>query len=376
MSLILTRNNEDDFEVNQLRFSRAQNLFIAKNNLTEEILEFKYPLDRDDKFNTKETDFEIYLFHKDNFAANEIYQLKINTKRLGWIIPIQALLTSEHDYATNEHFFPYSYNAYRILLKNKINLPYNKNITKNEVTLESIYGENTIIFIAYRKYIKEIKTNFNIDFKIEDYLLFFYQYGYTFLSPSNFSSLYDLKLPNFIAKPFPGKQVELERISEDLKDDKPYLNSLIQGLIKLEKHPLVKFHLLYSVIELFISKIFDSEFKSSLQSFLNTTDFYDSKEKLNKLANEKDRIKKLFSNKCPNLNHVLLQELQDASNSFLSFVFAPQIFKKKTGEAIYKVRSTIFHNLRVIPNGYETQLSNVLAKLEAIILDISLKLKL
>lgn len=375
MALLFSRFNENDFEVNQIRFSRKLKTFIAKDIQSANEIEFLYPLQPDDKYGTKENDFEIYLFHKDKFAANDIFQIKAQNMRIGWLFPIQALLTSQHDYATNEHFFPYSYNAYRILLKNRTNLPYSKQEYSGQAKLEDIYGENTIIFIGYRKYLKEYKKSFK-SFDIENYLLFFYQYGYTLLSSANFNSLYSLKQPNYLAKPFPSKVVELQTISEYLKDDKTYLNNLIQGLIKLEKHPLVKFHLLYSVIELFISKIFEAEFKSSVNSFLNSIDFYDAKERLAKLTNEKDRINKLFSIKCPGLNHLMLQQLQDTCNSFLSFVFAPQTYKKPTGEAIYKVRSTIFHNLRLMPTGYEVELEKVLSSLEDLIFDISIKIDL
>lgn len=375
MALSFTRFNASDFEVNRLRFSRQLKAFIANDRNSDDEIEFIYPLEPDDKYGTSENDFEIFLFHKDNFAANDIFQIKAQNMRIGWLFPIQALLTSQHDYATNEHFFPYSYNAYRILLKNRLNLPYSKQEYGEQVKLEDIYGENTIIFIAYRKYLREYRKAFK-SFDIENYLLFFYQYGYTYLSSANFNSLYSIKQPNIIAKPFASKVVELQTVSEYLDDDKSYLNNLIQGLIKLEKHPLVKFHLLYSVVEMFISKIFEAEFKTSVNSFLNAVDFYDAKERLAKLTNEKDRINKLFSTKCPGLNHFLLKELQDTCNSFLSFVFAPQIFKKPTGEALYKVRSTIFHNLRLMPNGYETELEKVLSSFEALIFDISIKINL
>jgi hypothetical protein len=375
MGLILTQINGNEFEVDNLRFLRSEKSFIASNSTSKDSLEFKYSLKPDDKFKTKETDFEVFLFHNDNLATNDIFEIKTAGQRLGWLFPIQALLSSEHDHAENDHFFPYSYNAYRILLKNKCNLPYKKP-SSNSATLEELYGENTIIFIVYRKYLKAFKTKLGIQFSIDDYLLFFYQYGFTLLSSTNFISLYDLKVENLVPKKFESGVIELDRISKDLLNDKPYLNSLIQGLIKLERHPLVKFHLLYSVIELFISKIFESDFKSSLENFLVSTDFYDAKEKLAKMTNEKGRINKLFSVSCPGLDAGLLSDLEDASNTFLSLVFAPKVFKKGVGEAIYKVRSTIFHNLRHMPAGYENSLADVLQKLEVLILDISMKIKL
>lgn len=375
MALLFTQYDNNDFEINQIRFSRQLKSFIAKDKCSGNKIEFPYPLQPDDRFKTTEKDFEIYLFHKDSFAANDIFQLNFEGKRLGWLLPIQSLLTSQHDYANDEHFFPYSYNAYRILLKNKKNLPYSKRGYSEQGKLEDIYGENTIIFIVYHKYLKEYKKEFGL-FDIENYLLFFYRYGYTYLSLMNFNNFYSLNQTNIVVNSFPSKVVELKAISPYLKDDRAYLNNLIQGLIKLESHPLVKFHLLYSVIELFISKIFEAEFKQSLNSLLNAADFYEAKSELANLTNEKDRIKKLLSTKCPGLDTLLIDELRRTSHSFLSFVYPTLIINKSAGEAIYKVRSTIFHNLRIMPNGYEAELEKVILSLELLIFDISIKIKL
>src|SRR5688572_6423177 len=294
MALVLPRQNQPDFEPFRITFSNVEKILIARDKSNSDELQFQYPLERDVKYGTKDSQFDVYLFHKDNFAANDIFQISIQNKRLGWLFPIQALLTSQHDYAASEHFFPYSFNAYKILIKNKTNLPY-KTINYDEFSsIEDIYGENTFVFIVYKKYVKDIKRDLNIDFQITNYLLFLYQHGYTYLTSNNFSSLFEIKSTTPTHKSFTGSTVELISLFDGLLDGILYLNSLVQGLIKLEKHPLVKFHLLYSVIELFISKIFESEFKANINAFLTAADFYDSKEKLGKLANEKERINKLF----------------------------------------------------------------------------------
>ncbi len=376
MALVLKRNTDSEIKLTQLKFIKGTSRFILKDESSKDSFEFKYALEPDIKFKTTDTDFDIYLFHRDAFATNDIYQLKIDSERIGWLFPIQALLSSEHDYSTNENFFPYSFNAYKILLKNSINLPYKKVEAEGQITIENIYGENTIIFIVYKKYLRELKLNKGIQFKIDDYLLFFYQYGYTLLTTNNFENLYNIRDVTTTFKSFDSKVIKLSKISDDLINDRSYLNSLIQGLIKLERHPLVKFHLLYSVIELYISRIFEADFKATLNIFSNSIDFYDAKENLTKLTNEKERIKKLFSTKCPGIDQVLIADLEVVSNSFLSFSFPSVVFQMPAAEAIYKVRSSIFHNLRNIPVGYEFELSKVCQKLELLILEIALKIKL
>ncbi|WP_341840635.1 hypothetical protein [Chitinophaga caseinilytica] len=374
MALRFLQDDETEFETNNIRFNSLQKTFTLKG-INNNFLEFQYALEKDNRFNTNHKEFSIYLFHK-NVATNDIFQIKIDNQRLGWLFPVQALLSNEHDYAQDEHFFPYSFNAYRLLLSNARNLPYKLCSFNNDPTIEDIYGENTTILILYNKYIRQLKNVNKIQFNIEDYLLFFYSHGYTLLNENNFKSLINYDQPDPNVRAFSNTIVNLKPISKNLIVDKIYLNSLIQGLIKLEKHPLVRFHLLYSVIELFITRLFEAEFSNTLDAFKNMENFYDAKEKLTKLGNEKERIAKILSNKCPGLSPDLLNDLRDSCNNFLSFVFAPKIFSKPTGEALYKLRSTIFHNLRLVPSGYDNHLNAVLIKLESLILEISIKLSL
>lgn len=373
MAIILSRGGASKFEGANVEFNHSKNHFTVFDKNSSDKLIFSYPLKPDYINKRRENQFEIFLFHKDRFATNDIFQVKIADHRLGWLFPLQALISSQHDFAENPHFFTYSYNAYKILLKNKRNIPYQDILYDEQPNLEDLYGENTIIFMIYKDNIKTLKSTHNIDFIIDDFLCFFYQYGYTLLNQNNFLNLINIKLPNANHKKMAGGSFNLSPLSRALLTDKSYINSLIQGLVKLEKHPLVKFHLLYSVIELYISKIFEVNFKASAAALLNSSDFYEAKEVLIKMTNEKERINKLFSDRTPGIDQQLLDLLQLSCNDFLNFVFAPETFEKGSGEALYKVRSLIFHNLRTVPEGYEILFEKIILNLEGLILDIAIK---
>lgn len=110
--------------------------------------------------------------------------------------------------------------------------------------------------------------------------------------------------------------------------------------------------------------------------FTNPTDFYDAKEKLNKLTNEKARLNKLLESQCPGITLTLLQDLKHLCNNFLDAIDPSKTHKKNTSEGIYKIRSAIFHNLRNMPANYVDHLNGIIEKLEEITLEIILKLKL
>src|ERR1035437_5586424 len=124
MALSFKRTTKTDFESGRVFFKSSQKVFTTQDKNSDETIDFKYALEPDKKYKTRETQFEIFLFHKDEFATNNIFQVKIENKRIGWLFPIQALLSAQHDYAKSEDFFPYSFNAYKLLLKNRNNLPY------------------------------------------------------------------------------------------------------------------------------------------------------------------------------------------------------------------------------------------------------------
>jgi hypothetical protein len=377
MSLVLTTSGSIEYEINSVTYLPTHNVFVGKSNAVKETIEFQYPLSSDDKFNTKFSQFKIFLFHRDAFATNDIFRISAIGQKLGWFFPIQALLSSQHDHADNEHFFPYSFNAYKLLIKNSTGLPYKQVNINDNPTLETIYGENTYVLILYKPYLNLLYKSTTRKFQIDNYLPFFYLHGYTYLNQSNFLTLSDLKATTApYLNNFNSAHVQIEPLSNSLNTDTAYINSLIQGLIKLEKNPLVKFMLLYSVIELLIAKIFEAEFKRSVEGFLTSTNFYESKEKLAIIANEKSRINKLFSSACPGINHSLLDDVKNSSNDFLAYVFSDASDLRTPSEALYKVRSTIFHNFRLVPAGYEQTLTDVVNSLEKAVLNISILIDL
>ncbi|HCD1870870.1 TPA: hypothetical protein NBI88_005132, partial [Enterobacter bugandensis] len=62
------------------------------------------------------TGYNIFLYSKKDADEKEIAQVEIVTnrskQRLGWLFPVLALISGEHDYADNEFFIKQAYEAY------------------------------------------------------------------------------------------------------------------------------------------------------------------------------------------------------------------------------------------------------------------------
>lgn len=58
------------------------------------------------------------LYNKrEDCTENSIYQVLVKNQRIGWIFPVQALLSRDHDYAKNSFFLKYAYVAICLLLE-------------------------------------------------------------------------------------------------------------------------------------------------------------------------------------------------------------------------------------------------------------------
>jgi hypothetical protein len=119
---------------------------------------------------------------------NDIFQVfdkefykEPNRVRLGWIFPIQALLSNEHQYADNKHFLKYAYVAFLKLLKNQEEYttfnPLFSKITNN-YKLTDFYGEDIIILVLCNSPLQKIDN-----FQVDNYITSLYSYGYYFCQP-------------------------------------------------------------------------------------------------------------------------------------------------------------------------------------------------
>ena len=218
------------------------------------------------------------LFYNEDNYENNIFQVYADSKRIGWIFPINSLLSSEHDYADNIYFLKYAYIAIYLLIHDIYSM--DQEFFPQNFTLTDYYNKENTIFVIDEENTKKIE-----DFKIENYIVSLFKYGYTCNENMN-----------FYPSPIKGtKRLNIRPLSKELCDN-PNINELFINQFSLAKdNEIIKFHICYQIIELLISKVFEHKLQSIIETLSkNPENLFDLREDLLNITSEKNRIKCLF----------------------------------------------------------------------------------
>lgn len=301
--------------------------------------------------------YSIYILYNHKVYENMIFQLyeKDANKRIGWIFPIQAILSKEHSYYDNQHFLRYASAAYQKLSNNDVvNHPNSERINiDEEVEILDVYSENSVLVVLSNSEIESIDG-----FDFDNYYPIFYLYGLgkkenDFLEFNHSSS---------------EKRLTIQKVSEEIKDE-IFLNQLFQEVLLVETNRLVQFYLLYQVIELLIEKVFQIEANVLFMDLKETEkqDLFEVKSQFNELLSEKTRLQLLFS-KYSVVSNDTKSSLQEVCNRLLTTVG-----KKETttvGSALYNVRSFLVHNYRSLPSSKHRLIEDINGSFKEVIVEI------
>lgn len=333
MNLKVNKNNEI-LKIKEVIFDESSSCFLLKGDSEEDIQgQIYYPLDIDQSFN--ESDYEIHFFYNNKFVENDIYQVyeRSAAMRVGWVFPLQALLSNQHVYATNAYFLKYAFVAYKkLIFENHTNVLIPDFNVEETYSLKDFYDiEETLVMILSKTNIVSI-----VDFDINNYVPHLYSEGYYF-SKGHYKSPISNE----------GRRLYIESISEHVKNDH-FITPLFKEILLREDHHLVKFYLLYQVIELLIEKIFDMELSkliTDLSSHSKT--LFQIKENLSDIAKEKERIQKLFTVYTSDNDNISKRTLMNLCNAFLDRMGRKQAISSP--HALYGVRNFLVHEYRSIP---------------------------
>lgn len=284
---------------------------------------------------------------------NDIFQVydKQANVRLGWIFPIQALLSDEHDYAENTFFLKYAYIAIYLLLNNLDE----ENMRKSSEVLKitDFYSEDAIIFVLCKSNCKQIN-----DFCYEDYIVDLFGHGYSCLP---YSAMGEKDV-------YVEKRINIRRISKDVKE-KIFIGEVFKSLlVQTDLLPLAKFHMLYQIIELLIGDIFSYEFTIfSKKISEDTNNLFDLKDELQKLTGEKYRVKELF-NTYSRIDRILKDKLMDVCNEILKEASKKE--KVDVGDSLYSVRCLVFHNYGSIPSEARELIKDINEIFEKVVIEL------
>ncbi len=297
-------------------FNKQKNKFYSGEN--EYIPKIKiYP-------DYKYSEYEIYFFYNDFTSENDIYQIFCESQRIGYIFPIEAIESKEHDKADDEYFLKYAFVAINLLL-NKLK---SEQIGET-INLSECFPNTQLLIIC-----KENLNNKNLE--LGDYILSLNEYGYT----KRMDVYFPKQLTPLVQK---EKSIKLSKIQKDI-DSITYVKEEFYDLLPLKTdNPLVIFHRLYQFIEILIMELFNFQFKKFISQLKSEReDLFQKKEELDNLTNEKKRISIILNN-CSGIDTTLRSNLNDACMKIL------EIYNQKSSSDyaanLYKVRCCLFHSL-------------------------------
>lgn len=317
-------------------------------------------LDRDNKgdlFNENPDNYGYKIFYKNNYKENDIFQVIESNlgKRIGWIFPISSIVSTSHDYADNPHYCRYALVAHMLLLRNEI---VEKDIISKDFSsiIEEVYSEDAIILIYKKDLVQEITG-----FKLDNYFASLCEYGYYI--EHGYTNTY-IKEPASIGK------IHLQSISEDIMSDK-YMTRFFRMLCR-EEHSIVKFHILYQIIELLIENILICSLEDTIKLFKDKKIYTRSlRERISKVESEKDRILILIE-KCG----IHIEDYNSLHEKCVAFLIKNGRENVSFPESLYSVRNFIVHDYRFIVEETEhVEIDEINALFEMFVMELIIKYK-
>lgn len=309
---------------------------------------------------------EIYIFENKYLDAEsdvyEVYVKELN-ERLGLIFP--ATILDSEDINSTKNLNDYKSIAYLKLFDQEIEIDITNGI-RPEYLISELLG-NIIICLIHNRSAEKIGG-----FRLDEYLLSFYKYGYIiYTGIQRQKTIYDKT--NFVNKMRnERKRVTLSKSAFDITNNS-FTNSLFKEHLLQSENYLVRFILLYQIIEHFIQDEFNQQFDSELENYTNNKGIgitkNDLRENIINLSKESSLIIKAFSN--IKISDSTKDDFIEEYNTLTENIGRPP--KKDIYIAIYDIRNLLTHNLRNHIKKNEDSLIKIVEKFEDVMIELLIK---
>lgn len=335
MSFIVSNYQDEKFEFDRLSFETQEKIFKLQGNGNEIIIRYE-PKILDTSFQEKEM---VYFFFQNAYlnAENNIFQIFKNKRRIGWIFPIQSLVSNENDFSENIHFAKYKFCAYNEILKRGLaskRIDFN---SQESYSLIDFFDENIIIFCVSLETLDDPKID------ISDLLPSFAIYGYYIYDNENTVIHKDIEKASALVKYYGEECLQIEDSKIKLSEHN-FLKTLYFNYLKTVNDKVLRFFMLYQVIEYFLDKEFNLKFDLILKSFEDKKiDKNTFREKMNKSSSERSLIRKL--SEFIKDDDLIINFKRDGKLFLESF---SAYEKEDVGDIIYDIRNLLIHRYRDI----------------------------
>lgn len=273
------------------------------------------------------------IVYRKEISENDIklvYEKMPDEIRIGWIIPVAALFSKDHDKHDNKHFLVYAFPAVVLWLQHMPDSVFAQGGI--EVYNSEEIEKGACIFIAESA---NVQNTSSLDCFDADLI----KEGYS-LSPSNIKT----------AKNATDK-VKLVRMSNTFYKDEVYQNEYIKNFLNLycyTDEPVLRFFYMYQVIEILFDECLICYFKNQIQSIQSGLANVRGVDQMVKSLTEEKRFQYIYDSFHKNS----IDNLHDSSKLLLN-----QKGYDTTGvnfpTSLYRVRNMLVHRLRILESDNE-----------------------
>ncbi|MBD5393748.1 MAG: hypothetical protein HDR71_05655 [Lachnospiraceae bacterium] len=340
-----------------LQYVKDENVFYLQDAADKIVCEYCPKLNLDSEYDPLQYKYLFLHNEREDYSENSIFQVYIGEQRIGWIFPLQALLSNQHDYATNKFFLRYAYVASWLLLNNIKSE--NEKETSSEIFLEDFYDDSLTILVLDNDNISRLNESLNI----EHYTVSLYQYGYSWSGRGNLDSQIEK----------PDKRIHLKPIAKELQQTK-YIYTMFEKEIPKTREAFARFHTYYQVVEILISAVFEDKFKIFVDQLNKSVEsLFDRREELGNMVLEKQRVKWLFA-EYVSISQREKNILDEQCKKLL------QENDKKVGsgmaENLYSVRCLLVHSMYMLSEYSQSILDDINKAFLDVIMDMLLTFKI
>ncbi|WP_198334772.1 hypothetical protein [Psychrobacter namhaensis] len=349
-------------EFNDVEFEEinSRNIFRIYDNERKSSLDFEYKPTVYTEYD--KNDYQLILLENKYLKAeNDVFQVFgekiVNGKPvkncLGWIFTISNLESLEHDYVDNVHLNKYKFVAFLLILLNC-----NKEFInyKEKYSLSDIYEDDVIVFIVCKKNLNSITES-----NIYDYFPSLIKYEYNHIE--NTRSISHKKY--FLDEIRNKDKIVLKETDINIRENE-FLYNLFTKYLKNLEHSLLRFHLLYQVVEYCIDIIFDNKSDKIIKKFsdnqMSKNEFI---ERISSSRKERTRVNILTE------NIVKQSEYSNLKDNCVELLNSCKREPRNTiGDLIYDVRNLVVHDFKIIKDTEYEKLTDIVNDFEMLVVSI------
>lgn len=329
----------------ELNYNFEDHLFTA-NDETGELfsVDFIFPDEKDgNRFLFAQSPaFQIEEWHRAGIAENDSYSIYVRSVvndeydfRIGWLVPFEALVSKEHDNATNKHFYEFAFNAYILLIQRPdIFERLSAGETFSDI-ISSIYTEkNSVLMVVENCLIKQ-------DLKLNQLELSMYRNGYFKKIP--------FENP-LIQKPESGEhetKLILTRSGSIFNaTDNKYLNPYIREFLyehPTDSNPFIRFFYLYQLVEVMFDDYLITNLTKLIKGINEGTSSVRQLDDELRNTTESARFLTIFKD-----SQLSEGDYSDLKSLCVSYLPNETVKDKGIQEYVYQVRNRIIHRFRLV----------------------------